>query len=251
MSAISINERSPFETLLRASTGELLKQIYVAAVRRESDTATTRRSRVIAHNLGLTHCQLLCAAGFNAHMHELPDVAALLGFPDYETLIKLRNEHFVTDLYQRLGIKDLLALYDEIAPTCPQRLILQYLLPNRLSRIEEHIEATVNARVIERYKKEVRAIYREGIAGREFVETRLGHLTSGFRALVGEVILIAQSQVLPIAELFGRLDVLPEEKRRLITKGFVSRQLLETRLTDPTLPIAERRVLEEQLPLMP
>ena len=54
-----------------------------------------------------------------------------------------------------------------------------------------------------------------------------------------------------MGDIFFRDNILPEEKRRLILKGFVPRHLIESRLEDADLPPKERKVLEEQLKLMP
>lgn len=241
---------SVFDELLTANAGDLLKALYKAAANREQDTAG-RRSRAIAKNLGLTHCQLLCAVGFNSNIHELPDVTILLGFASYDALAKARNEHFVNDTYDRLGIKDVLAIYLHVARDPRHLQIMQYLLTSRLRKIEERIEATVNSLVIERYKKEMRAIYSDGVAQFEFVDERLRNTHSGFRALLNEVTLIVESRLIPVGDLFFRENILPEEKRRLIIKGFVPRHLIETRLEDTALLPQERKVLEEQLRLMP
>jgi hypothetical protein len=241
---------SPFETLLTAPAEELLKALYRAASSRDQEQQG-RRSRFIARTLGLTHSQLLCCVGFNPHIRELPDVTTLLGFKDYDALAKTRNEYFVNDIYDRLGIKDVLAIYLHV-PRDPRHLqVMQYLIATRLQNIEERIEATVNSLVIERYKKEMRAVYSDGVAQFEFVDERLRNTHSGFRALLNEVVLIVESRLIPIGDIFFRNNILPEEKRRLIIKGFVPRHLVESRLEDPTLSTQERKVLVEQLPMMP
>lgn len=241
---------SVFEDILTANAGDLLKALYKAAAVRE-ENATGRRSRSIARNLGLTHCQLICAVGFNSHIHELPDVTTLLGFPSYDALAKTRNEHFINDIYDRLGIKDVLAIYLHVSKDQRHLQIMQYLLTGRLRKIEERIEATVNSLVIERYKKEMRSIYGDGVGQFEFVDERLRNTHSGFRALLNEVTLIVESRLIPVGDIFFRDNILPEEKRRLILKGFVPRHLIESRLEDADIPPRERKVLEEQLKLMP
>ncbi|MGD9600354.1 MAG: hypothetical protein AB7O21_00415 [Gammaproteobacteria bacterium] len=240
---------SVFEDILTADTAALLKALYKAASTRE-ETVTGRRSRMIAKNLGLTHCQLLCAVGFNSHIHELPDVTTLLGYPGYDALAKTRNEYFVNDMYDRLGIRDVLAIYQHVARDPRHLQVLQYLMSARLRRLEERIEATVNSLVIERYKKEIRAIYADGVAQIEFADERLQNTHSGFRALLNEVTLMVESRLIPVGNMFFRENILPEEKRRLIVKGLVPRHLVESRLEEADIPPKERKVLEEQLRLM-
>jgi hypothetical protein len=56
--------------------------------------------------------------------------------------------------------------------------------------------------------------------------------------------------LIPVGEVFFRDSVLPEEKRRMIIKGLVPRDLIESRLEDDAVPPQERKVLEEQLQLL-
>ena len=241
---------STFEEILTAAAEDLLKMLYRAAASRDKETQG-RRSRAIAKGLNLTHCQLLCAVGFNTAIHGLPDVTTLLGFVDYDALAKTRNEYFTRDIYDRLGIKDVLAVYLHVARDPKHLEIMQYLLLSRFRNIEERIEATVNSLIIERYKKEMRAIYSDGVAQFEFVDERLCNTHSGFRALLNEVVMIVESRLIPVGDIFFRNTILPEEKRRLIIKGFVPRHLVESRLEDSDLSAQERKVLTEQLKLMP
>jgi hypothetical protein len=240
---------SVFETILTASAEELLKLVFKTAATRDKQ-AQGRRSREIARKLGLTHGQLICAVGFNPHIKDLPDVVTILGFATYDALAQARNEYFTIDIYERLGIKDILAIYLQVARDPWHQQIMQYLLVNRLKRIEERIEATVNSLIIERYKKEMRSIYGDGVAQLEFVEQRLRDTHSGFRALLNEVLMICESRLVPVGDIFFRDAILPEEKRRLIVKGLVPRELVEARLAETTLSPQERKVLEEQFRLM-
>ena len=238
---------SKFEEILTSSGEELLKKLYRSGIRSKQKDA----ARAYARNLGLTHAQMVCALGFNAHIGELTDVIQIVGFDSYESLARERNEYFMNDVYDRLGIKDVLAIYLHI-PRDPAALqIIQYLLERRLENIETRIEETVNSVVIERYKKEVRAIYSDGVAQIEFTESRLEKTQSGFRALLNEVGLIAEARLIPVGDLFFRDTILPEEKRRLISKGLIPKTLVEQRLGDEQLSAQERLVLEDQIRLMP
>jgi len=239
---------SVFEQILTASAEDLLKLVFKTAAARDRQ-AQGSRSREIARKLGLTHGQLLCAVGFNPHIRDLPDVVTILGFPSYDILARARDEYFTNDVYDRLGIKDVLAIYAQVAQDPLHLEVMQYLMPARLKRIEDKIEATVNSLVIERYKKEIRGIYSDGVAQPEFVEGRLANTHSGFRALLNEVLLIVEHRMVPVGDIFFRDSVLPEEKRRLIAKGLVPRDLIVARLAEPDIPPQERKVLEEQLRL--
>ncbi|MBI4692844.1 MAG: hypothetical protein HY749_02385 [Gammaproteobacteria bacterium] len=239
-----------FEELLTAPGEDLLKILLKAAARIRNPSEPNRPARDIAKALGLTHAQLVCACGFNPAIRELPDVLEILGFPGYDALAQTRNRYFTTDIYDRLGIKDVLAVYLHVPKDMKLLQVMQYLLGTRLQHIEERIEATVNSLIIERYKKEMRSIYNDGAAQIEFAEERLANTHSGFRALLNEVTMIVESRLIPIGDIFFRDNILPEEKRRLIIKRLIPRALVQTRLKDPGISNQERKMLEEQLLLI-
>ena len=242
---------SQFEELLTAPSEELLKTLYKSAPgQQERPSGGVLRTKQIAKSLGLTYAQLVCALGFNDRIQELSDVLAVLGFDSYDALAHERNVVFTTDIYQQLGVKDLLSIYLHVPRSRPLLEVLQHLLTRRLQTIEDRIEATVNAVVIERYKKEMRAIYNDGVAQIDFAEERLDRPYNGFRALLGEVSLIVESRLLPVGDIFFRDTVLPEEKRRLMIRGLIPRWLVESRLADTKLGPQERAVLEDQLKLL-
>ena len=238
-----------FEELLTARGEDLLK-ILLKALGRIRNTEQAPTARDLLKVLGLTHAQLICACGFNPVIRDLPDVVEILGYPSYDALAQARNRYFTSDIYDRLGIKDVLAIYLHVPKDMKLLQVMQYLLGTRLRKIEERIEATVNSIVIERYKKEMRAIYSDGAAQIEFVEERLANTHSGFRALLNEVTMIVESRLIPIGDIFFRDGILPEEKRRLMIRGLIPRALVETRLKDPGISHQERKMLEEQLLLL-
>lgn len=242
---------SRFSEILTASSEALLKTLYKSASKKDEPAAAgTARVRQIAANLGLTYPQLVCAVGFNAHIEDLSDVVAVIGFDSYAALARERNLAFTTDIYQQLSVKDVLAIYQHVSNNLPMLEVIQHLLQRRLEKIEERIEQTVNSIFIERYKKEMRAIYNDGVAQIDFAETRLSMTHSGFRALLNEVGLIVESRLIPVGDIFFRESILPEEKRRLMIKGLIPRDLVESRLADPQIAEQERLVLEDQLKLL-
>lgn len=242
---------SRFEEILTASSEDLLKALYKSASAQDAPTTVgIARAKQVARNLGLTYPQLACAIGFNARIAELSDVLGLVGFDSYETLARERNLAFVNDIYHQLGIKDVLAVYLHVTKNAQLHEVIQHLLDMRLQRIEDRIESTVNSVVIERYKKEMRAIYVDGVAQIDFAENRLSREPSGFRALLNEVAMIVESRLLPIGDIFFRDSILPEEKRRLIIRGLIPRELVLNRLADPRIPAQERAVLDDQLKLL-
>ena len=241
-----------FEELLTAPSEELLKTLYRAVTslpEPRPGAPATALPRQVARALALTYPQLVCSLGFNGRIEELSDVHAVLGFETYDALAHERNLAFTGDVYQQLGIKDLLAIYQHVPPYPRLLDVMQLLLPRRLKTIEDRIEQTVNSVTIERYKKEMRAIYNDGVAQPDFAEQRLAQTHSGFRALLGEVSLIVESRLIPVGDIFFRDEVLPEEKRRLMIRGLIPRELVQVRLADLRLDVRERAVLEDQLKL--
>ncbi|MCZ6770543.1 MAG: hypothetical protein O7G83_00980 [Proteobacteria bacterium] len=240
---------SRFEEILTASSEDLLKTLYKSSSTQDESAASSRAKKT-AKNLSLTYPQLVCAVGFNAQIQGLSDVLAVIGFDSYEALARERNQAFTTDIYQQLGIRDVLAIYVHVANHLPLLEIIQHLLTRRLDRIEERIEATVNSMVIDRYKKEMRAIYNDGVAQIDFAEERLSKTHSGFRALLNEVALIVESRMIPVGDIFFRDSILPEEKRRLMIRGLIPRELVLSRLAEPNVSEQERAVLEDQIKLL-
>jgi hypothetical protein len=232
-----------FEELLSAGPERLLNLFYPLAGAAEFD-AEIRRTRA-AKRLALHPEQLICAAGFNPALRPLADVLHVIGYESFERLARQRNEVFVTDIYHHVTIDNVLAIYQAVRGISEMVDVLQYLLVQRLGNIEKRIEATVNSLVIERYKKEMRAIYNSGIARIDFAEARLNQTESGFRALVNEVSIITESKLIPVGDIFFRSTILPEEKRKLITKGLIPRALVRARLEDPGISAQERRMLED------
>jgi len=244
---------SRFEALLTAGSEKLLKTLYRTAAGAHGDEAAasgTPRAQALARHLGLTYPQLVCALGFNHDITELADIVAIAGFESYDALARERNLAFTSDIYQQLSVRDVLAVYQHVTGNLAMLEVMQHLLQRRLEAIEGQIEATVNSVYIERYKKEMRAIYNDGVAQIDFAEQRLAQTHSGFRALLNEVTLIAESRLIPVGDLFFRDTILPEEKRRLIIRGLIPRELVEARLADTDIPAQERRVLEDQLVLL-
>ena len=100
---------SRFTEILTASSEDLLKTLYKSSSR-SGDSSPTSRTKQVAKNLGLTYSQLVCAVGFNAKIQDLSDVVAVMGFDSYDALARERNQAFTNDIYQQLGIKDVLAI---------------------------------------------------------------------------------------------------------------------------------------------
>lgn len=238
---------SGFESILLASGEDLLKRLYQAA--QAAPSTQGGRKRRLARALGLSLGQLLCGAGFNRHIRDLPDIVGLLGYNSYDALAHRRNTVFTTDVYADLRLRDALSIYSSAKDNLAQLEIIQHLMRRRLENIEKHIEDAVNSSTIERYKREVRAIYGDGIASVDFAEHRLDRPANGFRALLNEVGLIGENRIIPIGDLFFRDTILTEEKRRLIRKGLVPRALIEARLEDTDVSPAERAMLVDQIRL--
>ncbi|MEM7542367.1 MAG: hypothetical protein AAF384_12405 [Pseudomonadota bacterium] len=241
--------KSRFEEILTSGSENLLKTLYRSSSNRRPDSSGNR-ARQIARNLKLKYGQLVCAVGFNSNIRTLPDVTAVLGFSSYDDLARERNRYFTEDVYKRLSVKDMLAIYSHVVNDLELLEVTQHLLDRRLQRLEDRIENTVDSIVIERYKREMKAIYNDGVAQIDFVERRLNRTNNGFRALINEVALIVESRIIPVGDIFFRENILPQEKRRLVARGLIPREIIESRMEEADVPEAERELLEEELKML-
>ena len=234
-----------FKDLLTGTPQEL-SGIFNARDQGEQNMQKEGRLPWWARHLHLKPEQLICAVGFNPRFRQLTETVTLLGYTP-ATLLNLRNEIFSQDIYKKLPLDNVLTIYSAVKD-CPETIqIMQYLLENRLAKIESKIETTVNSTMIEKYKAEVRAIYMEGIAGIEFAEDRLSKTDSGFRALLNEVVIITESRLIPAGDIFFRGTVLPEEKRKLLNKRLIPLELVEARLDDKSISSREKKMLQDYL----
>lgn len=235
---------SPFTAIITAAESELLQRFF-----RYKDSVASMGNRLaeIAKGEGLRNEQLLCAVGFNTHARVLTEIMPILGYATFEELAKERNDVFTSDIYKRLPLDDVLAIYAAVRNDPPNLQVMQYLLKERLERVEQRIEETVNSMIIDRYKSEMRTIYNDGIASVDFAEQRLNRTDSGFRALLNEVGIIVDAKLIPAGDIFFRNTILPEEKRRLLMRGLIPKDLIEARLNDENTPTEERPVLTEFL----
>lgn len=236
--------KSLFREVLEASEAELIQRFY-----KYKDELTSMGNRLpdIARKVGLRPEQLVCAVGFNPAARFLTEVMPLLGYATFEELVKERNDIFAGDIYKRVSLDDILAIYSTVRTDPSTLQVMQYLLKQRLEHIEQRIEETVNSLIIDKYKAEMRAIYSDGIAGVEFADERLNRRDSGFRALLNEVSIIIDSKLIPAGDIFFRSTILPEEKRKILAKGLIPRELVQARLDDHGTSTEERQVLLEFL----
>lgn len=216
---------------------------------RYKDSSASMGSRLaeIAKSEGLRNEQLICAVGFNRHARLITEIMPILGYATFEELARERNDVFTTDIYRRLPLDDVLAIYGAVRDDPANLHVMQYLLKERLESVEQRIEETVNSMIIDRYKSEIRTVYNDGIAGVDFAEERLNRSDSGFRALLNEVGIIVDAKLIPAGDIFFRNSILPEEKRRLLARGLIPRDLIEARLNDENISADERSVLNEFL----
>lgn len=233
-----------FKEILRSSDVELLQLFYKYG---DANKVDEDKTETIAIDLKLREAQLVCAVGFNKTIKTLPELPAILGFENYDSLVNQRNEYFTSDIYKLLTLDNILSIYSNVKDDVKNRQIMEYLLATRLETIEKRIEETVNSLIIEKYKEEMRAIYSDEIVSIDFVETRLDKSDSGFRALLNEVTLIVENRIIPAGDVFFRETILPQEKRKLLDKGLIPRDLIEARLSDPDITDVEKKILYDHL----
>ena len=204
-----------FSEILHASAADLCERLG----KRKPSAQPRKKLGNAAARLGLTKARLVCALGFNREAHALGAELSALGYASYDDLAQHRNHVFVTDVYVEIPLDDVLAIYSHAKDDSDALSILQYLMLKRLSQIEAAIDAQVQVWVIERYKREVRHIYLNGIAQVAFVEGRLEQSHPGFRALANELKLVIDSKLLSGGEICARESLLASEKKRLIERG--------------------------------
>ena len=235
---------SVFREIIGASEEELIQRFYKY---KDEVTSMGNRLQELAKKAGLRAEQLVCAVGFNPRSRFLTEIMPLLGFATFEELAKERNDVFTSDIYKRLALDDVLAIYASVKGDPATLQVMQYLLKERLERVETRIEETVNSLIIDKYKAEMRAIYSDGVADVDFADQRLNRQDSGFRALLNEVGIIIDSKLIPAGDIFFRDSILPEEKRKILNKGLIPKDLIRARLDDDNTSPEEKQVLLEYL----
>ena len=232
-----------FHELLTSPPEHVVDMFYSSGV----DMASTSEKEAAAH-FKLNPAQLVCSLGFNKQIRGLLDIIYTLGYESLEDFLKQRNRLFVSDVYRQLSLKQILSIYDLILNDPKQSSIfITKLLSKRISILEHKIEKSVKPTLIENYRTEMKTIYKTGSVPMEFIDIRLKNPDSGFRALLDEVSLVVDSKMLSAMEIFIRDSILPEEKRRLITKGLIPKELISKRLKSKDLSEPERQMLEKYL----
>ncbi len=230
-----------FKAILRNDPEELIQLLY-----KFNDAKTDGdKTEHIAKQLKLKPAQIVCAIGFNAHLPEATEIPPILGYKNTEALIQARNEFFINDIYKQLTLDNVLSIYASMKNNDDMQRIMEYLLERRLTNIEKRIDETVNSIIIDKYREEIRGMYSDDVVGIDFVEKRLEHADSGFRALLNEVSLIVESKMIPAGDIFFRDTILPSEKKKLLDKGLIPEKLISMRLSDPKISKAEKKLLNE------
>lgn len=235
-----------FSKILSATEGEIIKIFH-----RYCDQSTDNNQMNLMHaakKFNMHPTQINIALGFNSNIYGMEEIAVALGYDSTIALLQECEHHYVNDIYEHLPMANIMMLYNATQedPKLLQRI--QKILKNRLANIEGRIEETVNSRVIDKYKMEMKAIYTDHIADIEFAEDRLNNLESGFRALLNEACMIAESKLIPVGDIFFRATILPEEKRKLLNRNLIPLQLVESRLQDE-ISQQEQRMLQDFLAL--
>ena len=233
-----------FKDIISANHEELLQFFYKV---KNDQVPLDDRLNQAAIKLGLRSAQIVCAFGFNRTARDMPELLPYLGFLSYDELAQTRNDIFSTDIYKYLTLDNILTIYTVTRSDPDSLQLMPYLLKRRLENIEGKIESTVNSLIIDKYKAEMRCIYNDGIANLEFAEERLSKKNSGFRALLNEVNIIIESKLIPAGNIFFRDSILPEEKRKMLNKGLIPKELIQSRLNDTALSPEEKLILSDYL----
>jgi len=239
---------STFSDILTGEEEDLVKIFYSFRAKENPDD-NKKNLATAAKKLKLKPAQVILALGFNGNIRNLDEIYTALGFASLEELTKERNEIYINDIYKYISLDNILTLYSTVKDENETLQVMQYLLKNRLENIESKIEATVNSLIIEKYKAEMKAIYADKIADIDFAEERLNNAESGFRALLNEACIITESRLIPAGDIFFRETILPEEKRKLLSKNLIPVELVESRLEEKNISQQEKQMLNEFLAL--
>ncbi len=239
---------STFNDILTGEEEDLVK-IFYSFQTNENPDDNKNNLAAVAKKLKLRPEQLIVSFGFNQNSKGLDEIYSVLGYESLEKLTKDRNELYINDVYQNISLENILTLYSTIKDDEEILQLMQYLLRNRLENIESRIEATVNSLIIEKYKAEMKPVYADKIADIDFAEERLNNAESGFRALLNEACIITESRLIPVGDIFFRETILPEEKRKLLSKNLIPIELVESRLEEQNISKQERQMLNDFLAL--
>lgn len=232
-----------FTELLTASDADLVKLFYKIKVEPGDDFI--KRINKIAALFGLNHAQLVCALGFNKNIRNLTDIISILGFRSYKLLAYRQNELFTTDTYQQLSIDNILDIYSaRLEDSQIMGSLRDFLIP-RLEHIEAEIEKNDDPGRIISYRMEIHAIYTSGLADKKFAESRINKTSiSKFRAMANETGIIIESGLIPASNLFFMESISPEEKKDLIEKKLISKDMIKNRMQNQKISQDERELLE-------
>ncbi len=236
---------SKFNELLNAGEEDIIRCLY--RFRFFKERPEFRKIDYISSRLDINTAQLICSLGFNTHIINLPEVFPILGYEKCDELFEERNKFYLNDGYVKLNLENLLAIYSRIKYENEILLNMPELIRGRLAMIEHKIETTVSSVIIDRYKAEMHAIYFENIVDIDFVEERLNLKESGYRALLNEATIIAESKIIPADDIFLRNTILLEEKRKMLARGLISDELVRQRLMDGSLSYEEQDMLEDHV----
>lgn len=237
-----------FSDILTGEEEDLVKIFYSFRAKKNPE-GNKKNLAAAAKKLKLKPAQVILALGFNGNIKNLSEIYTALGFTSLEELTKERNEIYINDIYQYISLDNILTLYSTVKDENETLQVMQYLLKNRLENTESKIEATVSSLIIEKYKAEMKAIYADKIADIDFAEERLNNAESGFRALLNEACIITESRLIPAGDIFFRETILPEEKRKLLSKNLIPVELVESRLEEKNISQQEKQMLNEFLAL--
>jgi hypothetical protein len=145
-----------------------------------------------------------------------------------------------------LSIDDILAIYTVLGRGDGDTAFSD-LIKQRLTQLEENIEATINPITLGSYKLEVRSIYERNLVSRAFIDWRLGGNYAVLRRQTGEVAMMLGTGLVSPAEILAESGVTIEEKSRLVQDGLVPVDTAREHLAEPTLSDGERRAMQQAI----
>ncbi|MGE0858520.1 MAG: hypothetical protein AB7I01_15740 [Gammaproteobacteria bacterium] len=208
-----------FETLLHASTEELLAIFSATRVQQGQDDDLKREA--VAQQLGLRVPQLLCALGFNHALPAAESVCRTLGFGGVEGLLAARNYAFIHDVYRALSINNIVEIYAAIGRLQEPGTDWSELVMTRIANLEGQLEETINPILIGGYKLEIRAIYDNRLASPAFVRARLTPNHAVMRDIANENSLMLERGAIEPLAFLECAGLTYDEKRRAVFLGLI------------------------------
>lgn len=229
-----------FSDILRADAVTLERMLANGFSASTSDAGRESKAR----RLGVNPTRLICGVGFNPNARHRADLARSIGFNSIDALTSERNYRFIHDRYDELTVSNVIDIYNMVGQDRGFATELHDPIFSRLQEVESQLEGTINPILVSGYKLEIQSIYANHLASPALIAHRLQPHYYVLRDIGGELPAMLEARVLTQEQVLRAPGVSAHEKSRLIFQGLIEKEVARDYLRDPTIPSAEREVLE-------